>query len=274
MQCTKTVTPRKIEANRRNAQRSTGPLTHRGKRNSRFNAVTLGLFAKHVAIPICDGYKPERDFQALLDNLHQDFQPAGLYEEWLVVKIAECMWRLRRATRCETGSVREAAIWDSSRRENNQLVQGLASEICALGEAERQLRESGTLSQKTYREVTALVEEEERKRIESEKDNEPLKAEIDHELFLTYITDRKGFLDSMYKSLIRIEGDRSDARFDHDSLPPEEDMDRILRYEERMHRQIDWAVQRLLESQERRTTLHSSPGTALPSNGQNGKRSQ
>jgi hypothetical protein len=141
----------------------------------------------------------------------------------------------------------------------------LASEICALGEAERQLRESGTLSQKTYREVTRLLEEEERKRIESEKDNEPLKAEIDHELFLTYITDRKGFLDSMYKSLIKIEEDRFDARFDHDSLPPEDDMDRILRYEERMHRQIDWAVQRLLESQERRTTLHSSPGTALPS---------
>jgi len=34
-------------------------------------------------------------------------------------------------------------------------------------------------------------------------------------------------------------------------------MDRILRYEERMHRQIDWAVQRLLEAQERRNTLHS-----------------
>jgi hypothetical protein len=53
---------------------------------------------------------------------------------------------------------------------------------------------------------------------------------------------RELFLDSMYKSLIRIEGDRFDARFDHDSLPREEDMDRILRYEERMHRQIDWAI--------------------------------
>ena len=176
--------------------------------------------------------------------------------------------------RCETGSVREAAIWDSSRHENHQLVQGLASEICALGEAERQLSESGTLSQKTYREVTRLLEEEERKRIESEKDNEPLKAEIDHKLFLTYISDRKGFLDSMYKSLIRIEDDRSDARFDHDSLPPEDDMDRILRYEERMHKQIDWAIQRLLESQERRTTLDYSPGTALPQPTKNEKRSQ
>src|SRR5258705_4876087 len=62
----KTVTKKKIEANRRNARRSTGPRTERGKRNSRFNALTLGLFAKHVVIPICDGYKSERDFQSLL----------------------------------------------------------------------------------------------------------------------------------------------------------------------------------------------------------------
>jgi hypothetical protein len=54
------------------------------------------LFAKHIVIPICDGYKPERDFKSLLEALHRDFLPAGFYEEWLVVKIAECMWRLRR----------------------------------------------------------------------------------------------------------------------------------------------------------------------------------
>jgi hypothetical protein len=41
---------------------------------------------------------------------------------------------------------------------------------------------------------------------------------------------------------------------------PNHDMERILRYEERMHRQVDWAAQRLLESQERRKTLQFSPG--------------
>jgi hypothetical protein len=106
MRCIKTVTPRKIEANRKNAKRSTEPRTDRGKSIAKFNAVTLGLFAKHVVIPICDGYRPEKEFQTLLDGLHQDFHPVGFYEEWLVVKIAECMWRLRRATRCESGSVR------------------------------------------------------------------------------------------------------------------------------------------------------------------------
>ena len=101
----------KLEANRENAKRSTGPRTERGKSVARFNAVTRGLFAKHVIVPICDGDKAEKEFQSLLDGLHQDFQPVGFYEEWLVIKIAHCMWRLRRATRCESGSIREAAIW-------------------------------------------------------------------------------------------------------------------------------------------------------------------
>ncbi len=92
----KTVTQKKIEANRRNAKRSTGPRTERGKRNSRFNALMIGLFAKHVIIPICDGYKKRRRVSVTPHGLHGEFQPIGLYEEWLVLKITECMWRLRR----------------------------------------------------------------------------------------------------------------------------------------------------------------------------------
>ena len=107
----RTMTKAKIDANRQNSKRSTGPRTERGKRIARFNAVTLGLFAKHIVIPICDGYKSEKEFQSLVVGLHQEFQPAGMFEEWLVVKIAECMWRLRRAALCENGSVRESAAW-------------------------------------------------------------------------------------------------------------------------------------------------------------------
>src|SRR5260370_33732621 len=112
----RTVTTAKIEANRMNSKRSTGPRTQGGKRNSGFNALTLGLFAKHVFIPICDGYKAEKDFQLLLDGLHKEFEPVGLYEEWLVARVAESMWRLRRATRCGNGAVwKSAAPWEKRR---------------------------------------------------------------------------------------------------------------------------------------------------------------
>ena len=79
-------------------------------------------------------------------SLYYQAQPRGSRadrsQEWLVVKIAECMWRLRRATRCESGSVREAAIWNGH-RENDQLIAGLANKLRALEDAAKQLRESG-----------------------------------------------------------------------------------------------------------------------------------
>jgi len=262
MRCTKTVTPIKIEANRKNAKRSTGPRTERGKSNAKFNAVTLGLFAKHVVIPICDGHGSEKEFQTLLDGLHQDFQPVGHYEEWLVVKIAECMWRLRRATRCESGSVREATLWAGYRDYGDTLP--ITMEISTLEEAEGQLQDSGTLSQKIYEKVAPLVEQQRQKAIQAEKDDRIVEAEFDRELFLTCVTDRKGSLESDRRCLYHIDADRTDARFAYNSLPPEPDMDRILPYEERMHRQFDWAVQRLLASQERRKTVQPAANADSP----------
>ena len=196
MRCPKLVTSSKVEANRRNAKHSSRPRTGRGKRSSRFNAVTLGLLAKHVVIPICDGFRPEKEFQTLLDGLHQDFQPVGGYEEWLVVKIAECMWRLRRATRCESGSVREAAIWADRSirdgyRDDNQRILDLAMEIRILSEAEEQLQISGTLSQKIYEKVAPLIEKERDRAIQAERDDKRVETEFDREIFLTCITDRK-----------------------------------------------------------------------------------
>jgi hypothetical protein len=276
MRCPKSVTPRKLEANRKNAKRSTGPRTQRGKRDTRFNAVTLGLFAKHVVIPICDGYKPEKDFSSLLEGVHEEFQPVGLYEEWLVVKIAEYMWRLRRATRCESGSVRESAIWArreesmmlrSGGRDDNQRTLDLAIELGNLDEAQKQLRDSGALSQRIYEKVAPIVENKKQTAVRVENDEKSVETGFDRELFLTCIAGRKELLELNYKSLCHIEGQRSDARFDFDCFPPEEHMDRILRYEDRMHRQIDWAVQRLFESQERRKTIQSCSG-------ENEKRSQ
>jgi hypothetical protein len=139
----KTVTLKKAEANRKNAKQSTGPRTERGKRNSRFNAVTLALFAKHVIIPDCDGYTAEKDFKLLLDSLHQEYQPVGVYEEWLVVKIAEAMWRLRRATRCESGSVRESANCHIYSQVDQNRATELETRIHSLTQAENQLRGSG-----------------------------------------------------------------------------------------------------------------------------------
>ena len=98
MRCTKMVTEKKLTANRLNAKRSTGPRTEIGKNTSRFNAVILGLFAKDVVIPLCEGEEGEEQFARLLVDLEQDFEPEGRLEKFYVGEIAKSMWRFRRAT--------------------------------------------------------------------------------------------------------------------------------------------------------------------------------
>ena len=86
------------------------------------------------------------------------------------------MWRLRRATRCESGSVREAAIWAdrsirNGYRDGNQRILDLAVEIGTLSEAEEELQISGALSQKIYEKVAPLVEKERNRAIQAERDD-------------------------------------------------------------------------------------------------------
>lgn len=161
------------------------------------------------------------------------------------------MWRLRRAIICESGSVREASLYSDHRNEEH-LIPGLLSEISLLNAAEEQLRDSGTLWEELYEHTAPLVEEERRKRIQSKKDNTAWAEIVDRELFLNCIASRKQMLELLYDGTLRISQRRWEARIDHNALPPEADTDRLLRYEERMYRQLDWALQRLLESQARR----------------------
>src|SRR3990170_8202095 len=79
---------KKIEANRRNAQRSTGPKTARGKTASKWNALTHGLVTTEIPIPFAPEVEDPGEFRELLAALRDDLQPAGVLEEILVEKIA------------------------------------------------------------------------------------------------------------------------------------------------------------------------------------------
>ena len=65
------ATIKQIEANRRNAQQSTGPKTPEGKAAVRLNALRHGLRARTVVLP---GEQPE-EFQQLCDDLETEWPP-------------------------------------------------------------------------------------------------------------------------------------------------------------------------------------------------------
>jgi len=101
------ISQAKLDANRRNAQRSTGPTTERGKRAVRLNATTHGLTARDIVINAGDCRENEDLFNATMAKFRRDLKPVGVLEELLVDTIVECYWRLARARRFEAGSIRQ-----------------------------------------------------------------------------------------------------------------------------------------------------------------------
>jgi hypothetical protein len=90
---------KQIEANRRNATRSTGPISQQGKQRSRCNAVRHGLTAETVIAFLED----TEDYKAFELSVTADFEARTAVERELVLRLAGLLWRLRRATAIETG---------------------------------------------------------------------------------------------------------------------------------------------------------------------------
>jgi hypothetical protein len=98
------ATQNQIEANRRNAQRSTGPRSPEGKAISRCNALKHGLLASDITLPGED----QQEVQLLFDTLYDDYQPQGPVEEFLLRQVASTQHRLERAARIEAGLLADA----------------------------------------------------------------------------------------------------------------------------------------------------------------------
>jgi hypothetical protein len=95
----KVVSNNKVRANRDNAKRSTGPKTLSGKEKVSGNALTHGLTAeKHVII----GESIE-EFNTFKDSMFKVYEPLGVHEEEIFIKLVELLWRLRRVGVIETG---------------------------------------------------------------------------------------------------------------------------------------------------------------------------
>ena len=100
------ISPKKLEANRRNAQLSTGPKTEEGKNHSRANALKHGVLASALLVKEGHGAEDAAAFEGLLCELCESLEPVGAVEEMLVEDMAVCRWRLKRALRYEAGLVR------------------------------------------------------------------------------------------------------------------------------------------------------------------------
>ena len=109
------TTFKQFEANRRNALKSTGPITDAGKQRSRRNAVRHGLTAETVITTLED----EEDYKAFELSVTSGFDSQTAVERELVLRLASLLWRLRRATAIDTGLIQmQSEILDEIRHLN------------------------------------------------------------------------------------------------------------------------------------------------------------
>src|SRR3974377_488379 len=113
---------KQIEANRRNALKSTGPTTEGGKEHSRCNAVRHGLTAETIIADLEDA----DDYHAFQAAGIADYDAESAVEREVVLRLASLLWRLRRAIGIESGifeSVPAGSAKDDDRLSGGAQVQ-------------------------------------------------------------------------------------------------------------------------------------------------------
>jgi len=88
----------RVEVNRANAQKSTGPRTAAGKQRSKLNALRHGLTGHTIVLPTDDQAAYQRHSQSFLD----EYRPQGATESQLVQSVTDISWQLNRAAAVET----------------------------------------------------------------------------------------------------------------------------------------------------------------------------
>jgi hypothetical protein len=97
------ISEKQQQANRQNAQHSTGPKTAAGKAASSLNAVTFGLRARALLLPFEDW----QDYQQLCADLEAEWQPQTATERFYLETMATSHWLLARADESEQRIYRE-----------------------------------------------------------------------------------------------------------------------------------------------------------------------
>jgi hypothetical protein len=154
---------KQIEANRRNALKSTGPKSEEGKAHSRMNALRHGLTAAQAVLP----HEEEDDYEKLREGMLESYSPEDPAELALIEELVNAYWRLLRLHRVET------RYWEQIGGSYNRADDGIAEAL--LQTPDRQMRNFfryyGQVEKSYYRALTAANQIKRERR-----DHKPLKV--------------------------------------------------------------------------------------------------
>jgi hypothetical protein len=154
---------KQIDANRRNALKSTGPKTEEGKAQSRMNALSHGLTAEQAVLP----HENEDDYEKLRDGMLESYAPQDSAEQALVEELVNAYWRLLRLHRVEN------RYWDHLGGSYNRADEGIAEALLRTPEKQtRNFFRYYTQVERSYYRALAAANQIKREK----RDRKPLKA--------------------------------------------------------------------------------------------------
>jgi hypothetical protein len=278
------VSLQRLEANRKNAQKSTGPRTAKGKAIVGMNAVKWGIFTKRVVVHGLQIRERSKEFEELRERLREELAPVGAVEEMLVDRVVTAHWRLRRALTAEAGEIAlsvDGGHWERKKSqpeefraffrgfhdtltEMEQSARGLSYLIRVLDELRERARHEGEVTEaalgqfrRRFGEMgNALTRELEGLRTELATNPGGLSAEALKEKIQQAILGRVEGRLNLYRYLSgeceEREEKEEEARQAAEVLPSPGVLDKILKYEGKLERQLYRAMNQLERLQRRR----------------------
>jgi len=277
----KTMSLKQLEANRRNALKSTGPKTAEGKAQSSLNALKHGVLSKSVVVSGHFYTEDPLDFVTLQIELEQNLRPEGRVEQLLVERIATCAWRLRRVLKAENGEIRlstDAGIVAHLRqrqrtgevmaRLGNPTGQWCSPAVRYHVDALKRLRERvQTDGRLTVEALSVFSVAFENREIElTDRLKRFLEADGSGENnsqhgrdVLAYLDEKIADFEEVCQHMAEEESREDLARLDAAILPSVEILDKLQRYETTLERQLYRAMNQLERLQRRRNGENVPP---------------
>ena len=261
------ISVNRIEANRMNARKSTGPKSAEGKAKSRMNAIKYGLLAREVVVPgfgFLDGEQGSK-FQALHQMYREHLEPVGPLEEMMVERIVTAYWRLHRVLIAERGEIvrsLEGARHENPVEDPHRLLMTLGwlpwahdagSEVRAVRDS---VRKEGELTEPMLARLLKVLEGRSSmiERLQEAQEVPPTEAEglsaealkaKRQERLLKFLDEQLVCCEAGLQEIGELHGWTTQVRLDASLLPGRKTMDRILRYETNLERQLYRAMNQL-----------------------------
>jgi hypothetical protein len=268
----KITSDKRSEASRRNGRKSRGPITIRGKKRSSRNALKHGLLSNEVVISEGEVEEDAKQYNDVFNAHMEEFSPVGIHEKMLVKEIVDCRWRLRRVKLAEVGEIRknfDSSDSDLRPRFEFGIFNSRAQRKLGAWEELRTQVEQGKLSAEAERRLQETCEEEAelsdayatfRKRSHTTDvgGNQPeTVADPDFLEAQRQILEAIEFHVQALESRIRFYKRRVGLAVTADRaanlVPDSTVLDRLLRYEAAINRQLYKAIHELERSQMRRS---------------------